>query len=405
VSFYPVLIADGGVSGSALATSTNAALETWLTATPGALALTVVNAAVPLAASAATDDGAALGGALDRLRLRASGDLTTVTRELSAMEEHDLGRALNSLTGDIHSATAQLAALDGSAVTEIVRQETAAAPRSWARYQSQHPAFVDPSVQAQTSVVLVGRDFQVSGSVMAGAGAAYTTGTIAMNNSAETAAYVAPRAFGYVGFAAGGSVARLGASVARNSYQVRRSIRFTALLPEEFGNTPVFGGISRTAISAPVAMSADAWAEWARPVRFGVWDVSPSAGLRFSSSSQRALSESGAGSLSLTSTGQTTRTAQADMGIRIARTMRRFVPNASVAYRRDLSVGQSATRLQISDDTAGLFAISGVQLLPETMMLRAGTALVLGRVGLSVNFESQFGHGRVRQMFRIGADF
>ena len=240
---------------------------------------------------------------------------------------------------------------------------------------------------------------------MAGIGAAYTKAAISMNTSVESANSVAPRAFGYLGYTASGSVARFGASVARNSYQIRRAIRFTARLPEVFGDTPLFGGVNRVATSAPAATSADAWADWSRPVQRGAWGLSPSVGLRYARSSQRAWSESGADSLSLSSVGQTTQTAQADLGIRIARALGQLVPSASVAYRRDLTASQSSNRVQISGDADGTFLIDGPSLLPQMFTMRAGTTLVLARVGLSLNYESQFGHGRPRQLFRIGADF
>ena len=220
VTFYPVLDADGGLSGTATATSTNAALDPWVRSTSTTLIVTALNTELPLASYATTANGAAIGGVFDRLRRQATGDLAGVTRELTALDDPGLGRALDAVAGEIHASAIQLAALDSEAGMDLVREEVAARGsnevtrttpagwsgvgnrRVWARFQAQRSAFsarAAHGADAQMSGFALGADWTRADRWLTGFGAGFTRGNLALEGLAESSDYTAPRAFGYVG--------------------------------------------------------------------------------------------------------------------------------------------------------------------------------------------------------------
>ena len=128
-----------------------------------------------------------------------------------------------------------------------------------------------------------------------------------------------------------------GASIARGAHHVRRRFHFTALLPEAFGSQPIFGGVNREATSTPTELATDVWGEWSLNNRFGAWSINPSVGAWYARYFARAWTESGAGSLSLSAPAFVGESLHADLGVRVGRTIGRFRPNVSVAYRRELT--------------------------------------------------------------------
>ena len=123
VTEYAVLHADGGLTGAATTTSNTATLEPWLTRTDSTLFVTLLRTDLPLQPYATTTNGAAVGHAFDQLRPAATGDLANVTRELTALDDPALATALDAVSGEIHASALQLAALDGEAVMDLVRDE------------------------------------------------------------------------------------------------------------------------------------------------------------------------------------------------------------------------------------------------------------------------------------------
>ena len=414
VSFYPVLYAEGGLVGTPVVTISEPRLEPWLVATPTALALTVLNTEVPLASYAATPSGAAVGAALDRLRRQATGDLALVTRELAALDDGALSRGLEAIAGEVHASIRQLAALDGEAVMDLVREETASVAsiddglpisaswmarpgrRTWARFQALRSSFGDGSAQAadaDLSVWALATQWAREDGWLAGVGAGYTKGNVALKGLTESSTYRSPRGFGYVGYASRRSAVRIGASVARSVYDVRRRLVFIALLPEGFGSQPLFGGVQREATSAPTELASDVWSDWSIMGRVGSWSVGPSVGLRYARYSRRSWTENGAGSLSLSAPGLAAESAQGDFGVRAARALGRFQPNASVGYRRELTGDRAAVMVQLSDHSGGSFVVDGAGFTRNSVTTRAGLMVPTGDLGLSVLYEARHAHG------------
>ncbi len=413
VTFYPVLYADGGVAGTATAVTTNSTLESWVSSTPNAVALTLVNTTVALESVATTASGASAGAALDRVRHVASGDLATVTRELLTLEDAGLDRALGAIAGQIHASTGQLAALDGEAMMDLVREQTDGRVDStkrrgtWARLQTLSSGFNSDSVRrgdAQLSQLALATEWSATSGWLAGVGGGYTTGSLSLENVTESSHYAAPRGFAYFGYAGPRSTAHVGASIARGAYQVRRRFHFTALLPEAFGGRPVFGGVNREATSTPTELATDVWGEWSLSNRLGAWSISPSVGARYARYSRQAWTESGAGSLSLSAPAFVGASLHADLGVRVGRTIGRFRPNVSMAHRRQVTE-EPVAMIQLSDRAEGLYSVDGAHLTADHLTTRAGVTYAAGDVGLSLAYELRSARVPARQTLRFGVEF
>ena len=423
VTFYPVLYAGGGVAGTVTATSTNAALEPWISRSGKTLILTLLNTTAPLAAVGMTSNGVSIGGAFDRLRAKATGDLSIVTRELAALDDSGLSHALDTASGEIHSSVTQLAALDGEAAMDLVRQEIVSrgtfevgtrakqtfetGARVWGRFQAQRTAFAGGSVQggdAQLSGFVVGGDRTLADRWLAGIGGGYTTGSLALDR-ADSSRYTAARGYGYVGFTTGRWVAHTGASVARSSYAVDRTVVFTALLPEALGGGAVFGGVNRRATSSLSGLATELWGDWAFLGHLGQWVVRPGAGVRYARYGRDGWTEKGADALSLSAPPQTTPSSQVNLGVHIGRTIGRFGSRASATYARELTDGRTTTTVQISDRTDGRFRVNGLSLAPAALMTRLDATLQLKKLELSLGYQARHTRGQMGQAIQFGMTF
>ena len=123
VTQYAVLRADSGLSGAATASSAVTTLEPYLTQSDTTLFVTLLRMDLPLQPSATTANGAAIGGAFDRVKGGASGDLARVVRELTALDDSELARGLGATAGEIHASAAHLAAMDAEGMMDVVRGE------------------------------------------------------------------------------------------------------------------------------------------------------------------------------------------------------------------------------------------------------------------------------------------
>ncbi|MBK5297394.1 MAG: autotransporter-associated beta strand repeat-containing protein, partial [Vicinamibacteria bacterium] len=426
VTFYPVLHADGGIRGTAEVASTNAALEPWATSTSQTLVVTLLNTALPLASYAATANGGAIGGAFDRLRASASGDLAAVTRELTALDDDGLSRALDAAGGEIHASAVQLAALDGAASTDVIREEIAsrgtlevagAAPagwsrstgrRAWGRAQVQDTTFSADTAhggRAQIVGLMFGGDWTRADGWLVGIGGGYSTGDLALSGLTESSSYRAPRAFWYGGYAGTRWSVQAGGSLAHTAYDVRRTIAFSARLPEAFGGVPLFGGVNRLATSAPAGVATDVWSSWAHRIRVREWAVRPSTGLRYARYARRAWTERDAGALSLSAPDQTVSSMQADLGVHLARTTGRLRPFAATAARRELTDGLTATTLQLSDTSDGLFVVNGLRLARNNVSARVGFTFQAQALEVSLAYEARHALSQTGQAVQLAVGF
>ena len=281
VSFYPFLHAAGGVSGSAAVTTSIASLDPTVTARGQSLVLTLLNTALPLAPFATTTSGTSVASAFDRLRPTATGDLAVVIRELTALDDAALGQALDATAGEVYATATVLAAFDGEAVTNVVRQELATRGASENRHDRQGPVWPlgtrfwvrsigqDTSLasgsahgaNARLSGFVAGVDRTFASRCFAGAGAGYSTGDLTVDFLGDSADYSTPRGFGYIGVSGPRWIVYGGASVARNAYDLRRSLAFAAMFPDSLGGGPIFGGIDRKATMRLTGLATEVLAD------------------------------------------------------------------------------------------------------------------------------------------------
>ena len=128
VTSYAVLHADGGLSGLATAISDMPSLNPYLSQSADTLYVTLLRPDLPLQPYSETANGWGFGGAFDRVKVGAQGDLANAARELTALTDDALGRALDALSGEIHASATQMAAIDGESIMDTVRALLAGTP-------------------------------------------------------------------------------------------------------------------------------------------------------------------------------------------------------------------------------------------------------------------------------------
>ena len=423
VSFFPFLQAAGGVIGTATATTSIASLDPTLTARGQSLVLTLLNTALPLAPVATTASGTSVASAFDRLRPTATGDLVVI-RELTALDDAALGRALDATAGEVHATATVLAAFDGEAVTNVVRQELATrslseigttarrqwplGTRFWVRFHGQDTSLDSGSVHgadARLSGFVAGVDRTFASRWFAGAGAGYSTGDLTVDFRGDSADYTTPRGFGYVGVSGPRWIVHGGASVARNAYDLRRSLAFAAIFPDSLGGGPIFGGIDRQATMRVTGLATEAWGDAAVVGYLGQLELRPSAGLRVARYGRNGAAEFGADSLSLISPEQAIVSRQAMLGISASRSLGRFGVIASGGYQRELTDGRTTTTLQLSNAPAGLFTVDGASLARDGITADAGVTMRLKGVQLSLGYDAKHARSETRQGIQLGLRF
>jgi autotransporter-associated beta strand protein len=425
VTYFPVLTAKNGLTGTAKATSTESALDPWVTSTPNELVITLLNTNVSLATFTTTTNGGAIGTAFDQIRSRATGDLANVVRELTALDNPDLDAALGAAAGEIHASALQLAALDGESVTDLIRSQSAyrgaieGAPTSpgasfslghglWSRFQTERTEFAAGSLHggtAQTSGFVIGIDRHFADRWLAGLGGSYSWGTLGLEGLQESSDYTAPRVFGLVGYANDRWTWHTGASLARTAYDTRRAFHFTARLPEAYGSTAIFGGVDRVSTSTPTGIATDVWGDWAVPLQLGTWSVRPTAALRYARYARGGWTERGADALSLSAPDQFVASAQGDAGIHLARVTGRVRPTASATYRRELTNGRTTSSLQLGNLTNGVFQVNGLPFAHDTFIGRTGLTFQTDDVDMSIGFDFKRASGQTRQGVQFGVGF
>jgi uncharacterized protein with beta-barrel porin domain len=392
---------------------------------------------LPLAPFATTANGAAIGGAFDRLRPGATGDLVRVTRELTALDDPMLATALDAISGEIHASSLQLAALDGEAIMDVVRSEIAerASPggsvaslttsaqgllgnrqdqspwgnrrRWWSQFHAQQAAFGATTSAHGADAALhgfaLGTDRKFMEHWLLGIGGGYTTGKMSLDGAAESSEFTAPRAFAYLRYSKNRWAAHVGTTVAHTGYNTRRAFGFAARTP--LGDGLLFGGVDRQATSTPSGLATDIWGEERFNAMIGSWSLAPSIGLRYARYGRRAWAENGADALSLTAPDQRLSSKQGDVGLSFNRTTGRFRPLASGTHRRELSNRETAAPLVLSGLADGAFVVDGLPLARSTLVSGAGLTLRAGNIDVSLIYEWRRAQAQVRQAIQFTLGF
>ena len=283
VTQYAVLRGDSGLSGTATASSAVTMLEPYLTQNDTTLFVTLLRMDLPLQPNAVTTNGAAIGGAFDRVKGGASGDLARVVRELTALDDSALARGLDVTAGEIHASAAHLAAMDAEGMMSVVRGEIAnrissqgasergltsnrsvwhnPGRRAWLRLRTERASFSADSAHGGKANIYgyaLGADWIMSGRWLVGVAGSYADGRLTLDGVEESGDLRVPRVVGYAGYGGKRWTLNGGVSVARTLYETLRRFHFTALAPT---GQPLLGGIDREAVSTPSGLATDFWGE------------------------------------------------------------------------------------------------------------------------------------------------
>jgi autotransporter-associated beta strand protein len=426
-----ILTASGGVSGTPSVQSSTRTIEGSVVNDGHTLYLVVLNAAVPLAPSATTTNAAAVGGAVDRVRASATGDLAAVARELTALDDAGLASALDQISGEIHATSMHAVALESEAMSDVVRAEVAAGVvaagpestavvasgnpwgtgrRFWGRFLGQR-ADTDPSTSAHGGDATLGG---IEGGVwwalganwLVGVAAGYGVGHVKLHGLTSSSDVNTPRAFGYLGYGGGHWIVHVGGSAGRTSYDARRSMAFTAQLDPQFGALAIFSGVNRTASAKVDGVEASGWVDVAGNYTAGTWLLQPGVGVRRARYQRSAWTESGADALSLSAPSQSLSSSQADASLRFTRARGRVRPYALASYRRELGEGLTTTTLQLSGDATGRYTVQG---LPFALNRGTGGAGFSTRLGegadVSVGYRIEGGSSQLQHFVDVGVRF
>jgi fibronectin-binding autotransporter adhesin len=424
VTHYPLVHAEGGLAGAAVATVGVPTLEPWLSQSDTTLFVTLLRTDIPLRTFATTVNGMAVGGAFDRVRARATGDLALVTRELTALDDSALAGALDALSGEIYASSLHLAALESGAVSDLVRQELAprrsregregsgggrarsAESRWWARSYAEWTQMDAASTHggnARLQGVVAGRTWAFSERWLVGAGGAFGSARLTLDGLAESSDFTAPRGFAYAGNLTGRWLSHFGGSIARPTYETRRAYGFAA--PTPLGDGLLFSGVSKTPTATTRGLSTDVWFEERLALTLGSWEIQPFVGLLYARYSRAGWSELDADGLALRAPDQTFQSTQGEGGVWVARATGRFRPQAAASYRRELGARRTTATLELWPMGEGSFVVTGLPLPRESLAGRAGFSLGLGRIDLSLAYQAQRARGRMRQSMQFALVF
>ncbi len=438
VTSWAVLAADKGLSGVASATSSSPLLDPILTYTSDALFVTLLNYGSALQPHANTGNGWAVGGALDIIKVGATGDLLTVVRTLTAMPDPGAGRALDQISGEIHASATQLAVVDGESVMDVNRSELTnrislrggidgaglkgstslwgAQPRRiWVRVRGDHASFDAGGLTAgqgglpaahggdeTIAGITIGADWIHGDHWLTGVGGSYGHGKLTLDSLNEWSTFEAPRALGYVGYSKPQWALVGGGSFAYMYYDMQRSFAFSALGPT---GRPLVTPIDRTATSSPSGPATELWFEPRYNFLLGHWDLQPTGSLRAAWYHQNAWTEAGADSLSLTGPGTTVNSTQAGVGVRFSRVTGGVRPFVSGFYRHELTDGFNSTVVEIGPDPKGLYRVDGIELPHNVTIGQGGLTFIHNSFGLSLIYQINVSSPQIWQSLQLGIGF
>ena len=425
VTQYAVLRADGGLSGAAAASSATVTLQPYLTQNDTTLFMTLLRTDLPLQPNGTSANGAAIGGAFDRVKGGASGDLARVVQELTALDDSALARGLDVTSGEVHASAAHLAAIDAEGMMGVVRGEIAnrissgdpergltangsvwrtQRRRAWLRLQNERASLTTDGAHGGDVTLhgyALGADWVVNGRWLIGIGGSYGNARLSVTGVDESGNLTVPRAIGYAAYGVKRWTLGGGVSVGRTLYETRRRFHFAAIAPT---GQPLFGGIDRAAVSRPAGFATDVWGEARFNAMLRSWNVQPTLGMRRARYGLSAWSEIGADALSLSAGSQSIASTQADAGIRLSRSIGGFQPFVSAMHRRELTDGRTTVRLRLGDHPDGAFDVEGLR-FADTVAFEAGFTLRRRNIGMSLWYDARRTRQQMRHIVQLGIGF
>jgi uncharacterized protein YhjY with autotransporter beta-barrel domain len=163
--------------------------------------------------------------------------------------------------------------------------------------------------------------------------------------------------------------------------------------------------VDRVADSSPVGPATEVWLDARFNAPLGSWDAEPKAGLRSAWFHVGEWREAGADSLSLSAPAYTTRSVQADAGLRVSRAVGRVRPSFEGMYRRELTSDGTRVTLQLADLPGGTFDVTGLDFTRDEVSAQGGVTFLMNRFGLSVFYDLQYAQLQTRHSLQLGVGF
>jgi autotransporter-associated beta strand protein len=408
ISYLAISAVNGLSMSETIAVTQLPGYSAVLRADPNNLFVTWLNLQIPL--TTGDFDPSSVTGAIDRLKLEASGDLGFVIRELYALDDAALQDALKQISGEIHGSALQMAVIDSETFTDTIRrslsqrEEDDGLPtyglegvRWWVHGGGQRARFRGHGIiaggVADLGTSAGGLDFKLSPRWALGGGVGYGGGSMALDGLGASSEFSAPRAFGYTGFQPKGFRVRAGGSLARTKNQTRRLIQFAALLPPELGGQLLTGGVNREAEAEQTGLASDVWSEYEDDLSIRSWKLEGRLGIRRAQFGRDETVEQGAGALALEIVEQTLSLTQTDLKLHLFRPSGRYRPYFETMFRRLLTSGGVRTALEFADAPNGGFLVNGIPFPGNAVTGRAGLTMQLP-YGMKMTVEAQYQRSR-----------
>ena len=373
------------------------------------LMLTLLNLNVPLGGVATAPNAASVGRGFDAIKFGATGDLGGIVRELTALDDERLNRALKSLSGEIHASAARMAQVDSLVVTDLVRNQLSDAEsdseenpgarsgpramRPWVQMSGEHINFKSGDFSGGSANVgggASGVDFKPSSSWTVGGGAALSLGGLSLSEVSGSSQMTAPRAFAYSGFGFGPFHFHGGGSAAKSKTSTQRNIQFAAVVRDSNGNlVPLSNGVDRNAESDQSADSQDTWSELQGTKKFGLWTLDSKVGIRAARLLRNPFSESGADSVSLAAQAEEITSREANLDVHLFKRKGNWRPNILMSYRHESGDQSTAANLNFEGRPDSQFEVQGVSVPMDTFQGLFGlTARIFG-LEYTVEYETK----------------
>ena len=387
-------------------------VEPLLTQTQNALYVTLLNLNVPLSTDGGTANKA-VADAIDRAKFEATGDARAVVRELTALDNAALPRALEQLGGQLHASVLHAAILDAETLNDVVRDQLASRELEegsdfqwWADTTCQRADFkgTDRAHGGRANVCsgAGGGDRKLSEKWTVGFGGSWTDGSMGLGSLGD-GDYTAPRAFGYAGYKPKTLGVRFGGSGARSNYTTRRPIRFQAYLPAELGGLPLDQGIDRIADAEQKGNTSDEWGEIHDSRKLRTYSIEGLFGMRHARISRSDFVENGALSVSLDGADDTLNLTQTNVKIHFWRREGTYRPFGDFDYRRELAENGTQAAVRFDGFPNSDFIVDGINIPTSTYSVRGGVvfALRFGQAALTYDYKQAEGQKRQTVGFRM----
>jgi uncharacterized protein with beta-barrel porin domain len=423
---YKAISATGGlhVSGGDV-TATSTSFVPVLKFDASTLMVTLLNYNAPLAGVATGLNANGAGRAIDAVKRGSTGDFGQIVRELTALTDPALNRALAEMSGEIQASTIRLSAIDLLSVTTTIQNEVsdaehqsqggqgaggAWAPQMWFQMGGDHSSFSSGEYSGGTANIgggVGGVNFRPSSSITLGGGAALSLGGLSLSEISASSQITSPRAFFYGGYGLGKFHLHWGGSTSWAKTTTKRTIQFAATVPNADGVlVPMSEGVDREAVSHQKSTARDFWGDVQYTRQFGKWTYDGKVGLRFAGFTRKAFAETGADSISLDVAGGTLSTRDTNVDFRAFRHAGTWRPNIWFSFRREFGAEWTHAEVAFAGAPGVPFTVQGLP-VPKTIIqgLLGMTMRSAAKLGYTLDYQFLWTNDEYRHSLRFKVRF